>query len=746
MSNLLGVTHLTAHSIEWFGLLALTSLKGFLILALAAGLNAALSRASAATRHSIWRLALVCLGVLPVLSFGLPGLQVRLFAGGLQGNPDQSAVSASAIEPAQLQASTVGSGISAPPDRSQELVGAPSLKNAEVAPAAATAVPDAIGFRWAAWAAGWAIVAWLAGVLLVLARLILGMLRMSRICVRADVIADPAWHELERRVASRVGLSRRVVLLKSNRVTMPLTFDWFRAAVVLPSSADQWSTDRRHVVLLHELAHVQRRDCLTQAMAQITCALYWFNPLVWLAATRLHIERERACDDQVLGSGTRASDYADHLLDIARSLRSASCSTLAAVAMAHHTQLEGRLLAILDPKLNRRLLSRRARLTVGLSLAAAALLLAALQPSSRAESRQGERKESAGRATRASVVENKRRETKGLSADVVAAREAPGTPEGAGAEMLQESRLLDAARSGPEPTPIKEAAGLTLAPAQDQQPDHAQTGSPRGVLDQKDKDALVESLLGALKDEDEQVREQALFALAQIGGPRALEALTLALKDGSARVRERAVHALGISHVDALDPLSLALKDASPRVREQAAWALGVKGDHRAAPALASALRDENSGVREKAAWALGVAGDKTAVEPLVAALKDADARVRSTAAWALGVKGDQRAIKPLSDAMKDSDKEVRKKAVWALGVLLTQGYSADGVSFGSRGANGSGKGVAFGRGSDSRDSESEEEDESRPVKPRAIERPAPKPSPRPVPVAKPSADLAPPM
>ena len=125
--------------------------------------------------------------------------------------------------------------------------------------------------------------------------------------------------------------------------------------VLLPAAAAYWPEERRRVVLLHELAHVKRRDYLTQVMAQLVCALYWFNPLVWLAARQMCVEREGACDDLVLAGGCKASEYAGHLVEIAGSFR--RVPQMAAIAMARSPQLAGRIAAIVDASRNRRLRS-----------------------------------------------------------------------------------------------------------------------------------------------------------------------------------------------------------------------------------------------------------------------------------------------------------------------------------------------------------------------------------------------------
>ncbi len=151
-----------------------------------------------------------------------------------------------------------------------------------------------------------------------------------------------------------------------------MTWGTVYPVVLLPAEADGWNKERRTVVLAHELAHIRRWDAATQWIAHLALALYWFNPLVWIAARRLRDERERACDDAVLAVGTRPTEYADHLLDIVRSLGVAE-GPVAALAMAQRSQFEGRLLAILDRAARRGRVS--GRLLAGTVLVAAGVVL-----------------------------------------------------------------------------------------------------------------------------------------------------------------------------------------------------------------------------------------------------------------------------------------------------------------------------------------------------------------------------------
>ena len=153
----------------------------------------------------------------------------------------------------------------------------------------------------------------------------------------------------------------------------------FRPVILLPADADEWEPERQRAVLLHELAHIHRQDWLMQTVVQITCAVYWFNPLVWFAARRMQTEVERACDDHVLNEGYQSTDYARHLLDVVRNIRKTDTATRSAVAMARRSKIEGRLRTVLAENQNRRPITRIAVAIGLLALICCAVPMGAMQ-------------------------------------------------------------------------------------------------------------------------------------------------------------------------------------------------------------------------------------------------------------------------------------------------------------------------------------------------------------------------------
>jgi len=207
---------------------------------------------------------------------------------------------------------------------------------------------------------------------LLLARLGVEPFALRRLIRESRAITDGVWSDVLAQAARDLGVIRRVRLLHSAREIMPLTFGTVVPTIVLPASADAWTSDRLRAVLLHELAHIARRDCFVQRLTAIASAAYWPHPGIWWAARRLRVEREHACDDRVLAAGAGAREYAGHLLDLAHSLGSAPAPATA-LGMARPKQLERRLLAVLDAARNRSAIRARGR-SVAIATALAVLL------------------------------------------------------------------------------------------------------------------------------------------------------------------------------------------------------------------------------------------------------------------------------------------------------------------------------------------------------------------------------------
>ncbi len=194
----------------------------------------------------------------------------------------------------------------------------------------------------------WPITLWLAGALIALLPVGIGYARIRRLIRRATVLQDTQWSALLKQECSRLRLSREPMLFISSAPVMPFTFGLWRSFILLPSDCRHWKPARRQSVLLHELAHIQRRDLPWQWLANVASALWWFQPLCWFSRSSLRRESERACDALVLQSGVLPSDYARELLEIAQAFPKAQRWSSASIAVVRRGELEGRLYAILD--------------------------------------------------------------------------------------------------------------------------------------------------------------------------------------------------------------------------------------------------------------------------------------------------------------------------------------------------------------------------------------------------------------
>lgn len=308
---------------------------------------------SAAVRHLVWTAAAAAVVALPFLSVSLPILPVS---------------TANALLP------NVG-----------VLFQTTAIAHPEAAASQNPVRASARGpARPAPWRPDWRLslmLLWAAGMVAAFTQMLIACAGMRRMRRAAKPSPD---RDLFVELARSLGIRHRVDVFETAEGTMPMTFGIVRPAVFMPSDAAEWTEERRRMVLLHELAHVSRGDVATQLLARLAVILNWWNPLAWIAWREFLKERERATDDLVLHAGACASDYASHLLEVARIMQPAPNLGWAAVAMARRSQLEGRLLAILDSGVNRKTAGRASALATALVAVAIVAPLAAVRAQEKA--------------------------------------------------------------------------------------------------------------------------------------------------------------------------------------------------------------------------------------------------------------------------------------------------------------------------------------------------------------------------
>lgn len=291
-------------------------LKSTLILVLTAGTALVLRRRSAAIVHAIWTAGLFAALVVPGLNAILPSWSPAGSVPPVERVRAAVAQIAGVDHPAPDTARTEsGVGVRAPGARLETV----------------------------------AFALWLLGAGIGLGAIVLGALRLGWLVMGAAPCREARWCAMADELGRTIGLRRKVQLLEHPHARFLGTWGVFRPRILIPSDSAAWTDDRIRMVLAHELAHVLRGDWPIQVLAEAARAIYWFNPLFWLAARRLRSQSEHASDDAVLRLGISRSAYAEGLLEIAGSLGRRSGPVLAVTP----SFLERRLRAVLDPRLQR---------------------------------------------------------------------------------------------------------------------------------------------------------------------------------------------------------------------------------------------------------------------------------------------------------------------------------------------------------------------------------------------------------
>jgi uncharacterized protein (TIGR03435 family) len=195
-----------------------------------------------------------------------------------------------------------------------ETVGQPFLM-IDPAPAASTRV-------WAASAHALPhalAIVWIVGAVALALRWLVQWRRIARLVRDGDVLEDGAPVSALRRMVHAAGLREPVSLVATDAALEPGIFGIWRPTLLWPRRlAAQLDDEQIEAVLIHEMAHVRRRDNLAALLHAAVQALFWWHPIVWWIGARLMDERERACDEQVVNAGSSPERYAETILQACR--------------------------------------------------------------------------------------------------------------------------------------------------------------------------------------------------------------------------------------------------------------------------------------------------------------------------------------------------------------------------------------------------------------------------------------------
>ncbi len=202
---------------------------------------------------------------------------------------------------------------------------------------------------------------WFAGSLFLITYLLISIYAVYRMKKKGNSLSDLEWNKTLKNLCAEFKINRPIQLINGANSRTPFTFGLIRPFIYLPYTFKKYTTEERRCILLHELSHIKRNDTLTYFITRFIVALYWFNPLAWLALRILRLEQEKACDDRVLNYGIKPSDYATHLLNFLRESR--PNHPVAALGVSSLKTIKSRIGQILNPIQRRSLINTKMCIT-----------------------------------------------------------------------------------------------------------------------------------------------------------------------------------------------------------------------------------------------------------------------------------------------------------------------------------------------------------------------------------------------
>lgn len=181
--------------------------------------------------------------------------------------------------------------------------------------------------------------------------MMLAVVRLFAMRGRAEILVEGNWLSALAEAQRRMGFKHGTALLVSDELRSPISWGVLRPTIVLSPKAVE-AVGEAEAIIAHELAHVARLDWAKLLAARVACAVFWFNPLVWMLARESHQLREEAADDAVLMADIDGTDYATLLVGAARHDNKAALIAAHGVAPGKGS-LKRRITRVLDDSLKR---------------------------------------------------------------------------------------------------------------------------------------------------------------------------------------------------------------------------------------------------------------------------------------------------------------------------------------------------------------------------------------------------------
>jgi len=364
-----------AADIPWFRVLAEYLIKSTLVISLGLVLVRLLRRRTASLRHFVLFLFLTGLLFLPLLSLLPAGWKTSLLPAWPEGRSRSPA-------PIFAPADPIESGTWALQTEETRQEPGPAVSYGD--PAGSAALTNERASADFHMRSGAIPAVWLTVLSLLLLRLATGLARAALLTRKSEPVDEPAWRVLLARCLTAVRLRRRVRLMSHPEVVVPLTWGVRKPVVLIPPGHREWTDEQGSTALVHELCHVKRADFLALLLVRLSLAVFWFNPLCWLALRRLKKEQEKACDELVLRAGLRPSAYAAGLLFFKRAAAARWPASVALVGITGGNPFQDRLASILRSTQILTEVTMKMKLALALSTILAVGLVGLARPSTAA--------------------------------------------------------------------------------------------------------------------------------------------------------------------------------------------------------------------------------------------------------------------------------------------------------------------------------------------------------------------------